>query len=486
MEKNLQDFPSIVSLEKTKKIIEQMENCICKIYNKEGIEGTGYFCYIFDPNNKNKKIPVLMTNHHIIREDYFNENQTIKLNINNGKSSRDIKIDSKRKKYTNKKYDLTIIEIIKEKDGINSFLEIDDRIFQKDSYKIFNKSSVYVIQYPTYNEASVSYGVIRGICIDNEQSKIFHYCDTNEGSSGSPILEIGNNKVIGIHFGSLRDKNFNLGIFLKNPINEFFSNINNEKNINIINNNKEDIILSNNNSVYIDKSYEDFQSKNEVSLTLNIEKKEINKIIYFLDNTNEYIEKNKNPHCNLLELNKENTELFIDNIKYQYQKFFVPPKEGIYKIKLKFKNFMKDCSYMFYLCKNIIDIDFSFFKTKEVTNMSNMFCYCTNITELDLSSFNTENVKDMSKMFSFCGNLRTIDLTSFNIKNVLDMNNMFTLCNKLDKIDISSFITPFKINTTLMFDRCWNVNKVKINKKSLTTFKNALKNIDYNILEFCD
>ena len=487
MEKNLQDFPSIVTLNKTKKIIEQMENCICKIYTKEGKEGTGFFCYLVDPINKDNKIPVLMTNNHIIGEDYFNENATIKLNINNGKFSKDIKLDSKRKKYTNKNYDVTIIEIMKGKDKIDSFLEIDDRIFQNDSYKIFDKSSTYIIQYPNKYEVAVSYGVIKSICEDNNyNSKLLHYCLTNEGSSGSPILEIENNKVLGIHLGS-SNKNYNIGTFLKNPIISFFSNFNNVKNNISINDKNEEIII-NNNSVYINNNYSYIQNRNEISLTLNIGLEDINKEIYFLDNTNEYIEKNDNkkPHSNLQELNKENTELIIDDIKYDFQKFFIPPTEGEYTIKLKFKNFMKDCSYMFFFCQNIISIDFSLFKTKNVINMSNMFCHCKNLKELDLSSFNTENVRDMSKMFSFCVNLVKVNLTSFNIKNVIDMKKMFVLCNKLNYIDISSFITSQKINTDLMFDRCWNLNKLKINKKSYLIFKNALKNIGDINIEFSD
>ena len=49
----IQDQPIPVSLEGTKKILYQMENCICKIYN--GLTGTGFFCKI---KFKNKLLPV--------------------------------------------------------------------------------------------------------------------------------------------------------------------------------------------------------------------------------------------------------------------------------------------------------------------------------------------------------------------------------------------------------------------------------------------
>jgi hypothetical protein len=62
--------------------------------------------------------------------------------------------------------------------------------------------------------------------------------------------------------------------------------------------------------------------------------------IFFLDNTND-IEENtcKNHyHDNLKELNAQNIDLFINDNKQNYEKFFKPDKEGVYKIKLIFRN----------------------------------------------------------------------------------------------------------------------------------------------------
>ena len=60
------------------------------------------------------------------------------------------------------------------------------------------------------------------------------------------------------------------------------------------------------------------------------------------------------------ELNENNTKLFIDNNEYKYKKYFQPKKEGKYSIVLKLDTNIKDCSFMFYNCKNIIEIDLSF------------------------------------------------------------------------------------------------------------------------------
>ena len=49
---------------------------------------------------------------------------------------------------------------------------------------------------------------------------------TDKGSSGSPIINLKNNKVIGIHLKE--ENNFNIGLFLNYPIQEF---INKKKNL---------------------------------------------------------------------------------------------------------------------------------------------------------------------------------------------------------------------------------------------------------------
>ena len=78
---------------------------------------------------------------------------------------------------------------------------------------------------------------------------------------------------------------------------------------------------------------------------MEIDKSDINKPIHFLDN---YINEDKKQyHNNIKELNKANTKLFINEKKYEFQKYFVPSKVGIYTIRLNFNNLMKDCSYIF-------------------------------------------------------------------------------------------------------------------------------------------
>ena len=99
------------------------------------------------------------------------------------------------------------------------------KILFNDNPILYNES-IYILQYPKYGKeqkAAISYGRFKQIEIDGYN--INHYCCTDEGSSGSPILRLSNNKIIGIHKESLTNFEFNRGSFLKEPINEFLNYI---------------------------------------------------------------------------------------------------------------------------------------------------------------------------------------------------------------------------------------------------------------------
>ena len=122
----IQDQPSPVSLQGTKNILFQLENCICQIYQKNGGKGTGFFTKI---KFQNKLLPVLITNNHVLKEEDIKNNEIIKLTIYNNIENKDedisIEIDDSRIRYTNseKDIDITIIEIKPEEDKIINYLE---------------------------------------------------------------------------------------------------------------------------------------------------------------------------------------------------------------------------------------------------------------------------------------------------------------------------------------------------------------------------
>ena len=216
--KNIKFAPIPVSLEQTKIILNQMESCICRI--KVGIKsGTGFFCHI---PFRNEKLPILLTNYHTINDKYLKENKRIELSLNNDKQIKIINIDDKRIIYKNKENDFFAIQI-KNKDNINDFLELDDILLNDNNNpNLIKGKSVYILQYPKEENILVSYGIINEI----NNKNITHFCNTEFGSSGSPILNLETNKIIGIHSGCSNRFNFNRGIFLKEFLNSFYNDLN--------------------------------------------------------------------------------------------------------------------------------------------------------------------------------------------------------------------------------------------------------------------
>ena len=207
-EKDLTDYPGITSLESTEIIISQIKNNICKIYLDNGSKGTGFFCKIpIEKNNNENLMTVLITNNHLIDEKYLKKDSQITITINNNKIKYNL-IIGKRIIYTSEKYDTTIIQIYEDKDDIHDFLELDYDIKEENYINLYIKKSIYILQYPNSERASVSYGIIQDID-SKEKFHIRHLCCTEKGSSGSPIMDLSNNKLIGIHKGTNKKYNYN-------------------------------------------------------------------------------------------------------------------------------------------------------------------------------------------------------------------------------------------------------------------------------------
>ena len=214
----------IVSYEKTKYIIQQMENSLCNVRVKD-FSCTGFFCRIPFPDINNM-LPVLITANQVIREELLNQNDAkIYITFKNDQNFIELNLNN-RMKYTNREYDIAIIEI-KDSDKINNYLDLDDYIIDdilKEDNNINNiykeqKQELYTVQY-VYDKLSVSYGALSRIS-QNINYEFYHKCSTDSGSSGAPVFNLYNNKVIGIHKqGDLKFKE-NIGTFLSYPIKEF-------------------------------------------------------------------------------------------------------------------------------------------------------------------------------------------------------------------------------------------------------------------------
>ena len=151
-----------VSLKQTEKIIEQMNNSICRINDK----GNGFFVKI---PYKSKLVPVLITTNQVINKYDLMCYRDIPLYLGNDKKIKTIKLDNERLKYTNEKLDITIIEIKEDEDNLNNkYLELDDEIinflnFDKTKLKMkevpnYLHESIYILNYFKDKDIFVSYG----------------------------------------------------------------------------------------------------------------------------------------------------------------------------------------------------------------------------------------------------------------------------------------------------------------------------------------
>ena len=272
----------IISEEKIQILLEQMIKCICKIEGAKN--GTGFFCKI---TYEDKLIPVLMTNYHIIDPDYYESKKNIIVSTKENRIV--ININENKILYSSpiNEYDLIIIKLNESKNEQNQYLEIDSKIFSDNSEKAFEDESIYILHYPNGGKSSISFGYGFNQ-INNYEMK--HLCNTENCSSGSPILSLSSGKILGIHRGCIRKKDgilSNFGTFLKFPLNE----LNHNKIYNIIsiidNENNKSSAKNHKNINYKYNALIDFFTETENKLNYDIVKHLLNKIGNFIMNEEE-------------------------------------------------------------------------------------------------------------------------------------------------------------------------------------------------------
>ena len=198
-----------------------MKHSICYLcYNKWS--DNGFFCKI---PYKGKLLKTLIVCNHSINEEVITLND-IKISFNNQKYTLELHGGTDRIIYSSKEYDVTFIEI-KDEDNLKfvQFLELDDFLLEERYPLLKYKSSVYIPHYYLGGSGvCVSYGLIHSISGDDNILRIIINTAPN---SSSPILNVNNNKVVGIKLGKSKFSEFNIGRPLKQPIIEF----NRDKNI---------------------------------------------------------------------------------------------------------------------------------------------------------------------------------------------------------------------------------------------------------------
>ena len=513
-QKNLEKVPISIMGDTLKIILSQMEKSICKIQCPIKGTGTGFFCLIPFPDKFNL-LPTLITNNHILGGNDIIEGKIISFTINNDKFKYEIKIDNTRKFYTIKKYDVTFIEIKKNEIESKCFLDIDEQIFDKDFGAIFNEKSVYLIHYPNSEKAEYSTGIIKKIFIDNYN--IQHLCQSQGGSSGSPIINLTNNNVIGVHkAGGKNGNNWNLGTFLKGPIEAFYKkfaekqdikieqpsinyiekqqkkDLNNKDILNIQNYSKNDKELKDKKKQ--EKKEENVQNnqgkQNDLIKDNNVNQNLINKeeideitIIYKKVDINSKSESDISfsSEENIEELEENEDEgsetsreesIKLENLLDKNEKLgqnklfgekFVKKNKKICKIIIGEKEYELSCYIKKEYNKNIDTLKIKLKGISKINDASYMFQGCLSLYSLpDIYKWDTSNIIDMSYMFAGCFSLSFLsDISKWNTNNVIDMTRMFDICSSLKSFpDISIWNTTNVKKIIGMFEECASINSL--------------------------
>ena len=402
-----QYLPNPISLEGAKKILYQMQNCVCKIYIEKKSMGIGFLCKI---PYKDYPLEVLITNNHILNEKYIENNQTIEIRIN--KKFKQIKIDKTRKKYISKSLNVTILEIKPNCDNIkaNNFMEIDEDI-NKNMIEL-EKKSIYILSSNPEEQICISFGLIN--VLKNEKNK--YYCNI-EGSSCFPILSLESFKIIGIHNGNSKNANIKLndGIIMKYVIDEFNYNIK--------------------------------ETKNEINL------------IYSGDDN----------YANLfgeefVKNNKDNIDLEINGLKSDIISNY-KLKKGENNIKIIIKNKLTNFSNMFFGCNSLINIkELEYLDTKDGLNFSYMFGGCSSLSNIKaLINWNVSNGNNFQGMFLGCSSLSDIKpLKNWNVSNGINFSCLFSRCTSLSDIKtLQNWNVSNGNNFSCMFWKCSSLSDIK-------------------------
>lgn len=162
-------------------------------------------------NLEGKELNCLITNYHNITQNLVDLKKEIIIQIENQKEIK-IKLDKNQRfiKCIKKPIDITIMEIIDEdriKDEV-SFLWYD--LNYSLGYDNYFESDIFILQHPSGGETHLGIGKI----INIEEFEFEHSIETEFGSSGSPVILISNNLVIGIHKQTNIKNNNGIGTFI--------------------------------------------------------------------------------------------------------------------------------------------------------------------------------------------------------------------------------------------------------------------------------
>ena len=514
-EKKINDYPRPIFIEEGDRIFNQMKTSICKVYTESGNKGTGFFCKIPYPD---KDLKVFITDCNLIDKNYLEKEKVIYVSINN--KPKEIKLERKFK-YINKFYDVTIVEIKENVDDIKDFLELDENQVIIDYFG----SSIYTLQYPIFREIqkpAVSFGILQKR-FNIKKNDFIHSCSTERGSSGSPILNLSNFKIIGMQKKEKANGKDNIGVFLNFIIKDFITKYNNRrvqfeakytpekvvahpKQIHQKEENgpKKPVTTSTTEKVVeVEKVVVTEKDVTQPKLNHPIKEnpqKEIVKaepsskdeirIKYKINESKEirlfgdkFVENNKNI-CKIIFEKKEEILVSWKEIEDNtYREFLEITLKGLSNVtnishifygcselisfddisNLDMKN-VTDISYAFYGCASIEEMpDISVWDTSNVTDIESLFSYCQSLRCLpDISKWNTDNITNMSYLFYGCSSLISIpNISKWNTSKITKLNSIFSKCSSITNLpEISNWKTENVVNMSDIFSGCTNLKNI--------------------------
>ena len=483
---------SKIKLKKEQKIKldEQIKKSIFKMtVNKEKI---GYGFLAISPQTKTQILISRISKNDskfFLKENY--EQNDIELIFDNKDP---IMPEISRIIHYNENNEIIILEI-KPEDELNDkerFLHFDfeDENAENELSTYLNKE-IYILPYRENNKKEYPTGKIQNKENDNI---ILHNCkdielDKETNLFPFPICLLENYNVIGLN------KSETQGVYLKKILEEFNKKVkkSREEEIEVRkekenNNTTIKKKLSSEIKKKIEKNRQEMNKKkggmpvnekvdilsmknneqNIMILNINVNINDVNNEVYFFDNYKyKNTEATKREKGFLKEIEDFKEKIKIKLIKpnnneeeLAYSNKFIPNEEGAYIIEIEIPELIKDCSYMFYGCTNITDIDLSTFDFQSTTYMNDMFNYCINVKEIKFSQFEIKNVINTSYMFNYCKNLLAIDLSKINTENVVSMAGMFQHCEKLKKLDLSNFDIKNNTQLSCMFNDCYELEEI--------------------------
>jgi len=182
-------------------------------FNEKKKYFTGFFMKI---NIKGAKCNFIITCNHSIAQKEIDSKQQI--NIYFGKSGNEekkvIKLDNKNRLIkTYEDLDATLIQILNEDNIKEKRFLYPDLNYKNIGFSIYKDSQVFTAEYPNVDFYKEGRHISSGLITKLNENNFAHNCDTNAGSSGSPIINLFK-LVIGIHNGGDKNEEYNIGTFI--------------------------------------------------------------------------------------------------------------------------------------------------------------------------------------------------------------------------------------------------------------------------------